>query len=172
MAGSGPGVLLDLDQTLVLTESLEPLRRRRAWPAVYAGFPSTSLPPGTLAFVAELAGIGPAGVVTSSPRAYAERLLRHYGIEIPVLVAYHDTERHKPHPDPLLEAARRLGLSPARCAHIGDAPGDEEAARAAGMAPLQVSWEAPTVGACRTWDEVLARLRDMARQWALAGTTR
>ena len=35
------GVLLDLDETLILTAALEQLRARRAWPQVYAKFPLT-----------------------------------------------------------------------------------------------------------------------------------
>lgn len=45
-----------------------------------------------------------------------------------------DTTAHaKPHPLPLLEAARRLGLSPADCIYVGDDERDIVAGRAAGM---------------------------------------
>ena len=45
-----------------------------------------------------------------------------------------DTTPHaKPHPAPLLEAARRLGLSPAECVYVGDDLRDIEAGRVAGM---------------------------------------
>ncbi|MDO8275773.1 MAG: HAD-IA family hydrolase, partial [Serpentinimonas sp.] len=45
-----------------------------------------------------------------------------------------DTTPHpKPHPAPLLEAARRLGLAPERCIYVGDDRRDIEAGRAAGM---------------------------------------
>lgn len=39
----------------------------------------------------------------------------------------------KPHPDPLLEAARRLAVSPAACLYVGDDERDIVAGRAAGM---------------------------------------
>ncbi len=39
----------------------------------------------------------------------------------------------KPSPAPLLLAAQELGLAPAACVYIGDAPRDIEAGRAAGM---------------------------------------
>ena len=52
-----------------------------------------------------------------------------------------DTAAHaKPHPDPLLHAARLLGLEPAQCAYLGDAAADVRAARAAGMRPLVAAW--------------------------------
>jgi len=48
-----------------------------------------------------------------------------------------DTTPHpKPHPAPLLEAARRLGLAPERCIYVGDDRRDIEAGRAAGMATV------------------------------------
>jgi HAD superfamily hydrolase (TIGR01509 family) len=162
MAGETLGVLLDLDETLILTAALEQLRARRAWPQVYAKFPLTSMPEGTAAFVAELRQFGPAGIVTTTPRSYAEGLMRHHGIDLPVLVAYHDTSRHKPFPDPLFEAARRIGVAPHRCVHVGDAMTDDEAARAAGMTSLLVAWHRPLPGACRSWHDVLARLRALA----------
>ena len=45
-----------------------------------------------------------------------------------------DTTPHpKPHPAPLLEAARRLGLAPQQCLYVGDDARDSVAGRAAGM---------------------------------------
>jgi phosphoglycolate phosphatase len=42
----------------------------------------------------------------------------------------------KPHPLPLLHAARLLGLEPGHCVYVGDAERDVQAARNAGMIPL------------------------------------
>jgi pyrophosphatase PpaX len=52
----------------------------------------------------------------------------HFG----VVVGYEDTERHKPHPEPLLIACERLGVSPSATVYVGDAPSDMACARAAG----------------------------------------
>jgi HAD superfamily hydrolase (TIGR01549 family) len=109
-------VLFDLDETLVLTSAIEPLRRLRRWSKVYASFGQTTLPPGTVDFVARLRGLKNVGlgVVTKSPRPYAEKLLKFHEIEIPVLVAYHDVGRHKPHPEGLLRAAKSLSVPPSQ----------------------------------------------------------
>ncbi len=48
-------------------------------------------------------------------------------------VGYEDTKNHKPHPDPLLLAAERLGVQPHECVYVGDASTDVEAGNAAGM---------------------------------------
>lgn len=55
-----------------------------------------------------------------------------------VLVTADDVTRGKPAPDPFLEAARRLGVDPARCLVVEDAPAGLEAARAAGCFTLAV----------------------------------
>lgn len=45
-----------------------------------------------------------------------------------------DTTAHaKPHPEPLLEAARRMALQPAQCVYVGDDERDIRAGRSAGM---------------------------------------
>jgi pyrophosphatase PpaX len=51
-----------------------------------------------------------------------------------------ETERHKPDPEPLLVAARRLRVPPRECAYVGDSHFDVRAARAAGMHGIAVSW--------------------------------
>jgi phosphoglycolate phosphatase len=52
-----------------------------------------------------------------------------------------DTVAHsKPHPAPLLEAARRLGLAPGDCAYVGDDRRDVDAGRAAGMLTVVAAW--------------------------------
>jgi pyrophosphatase PpaX len=57
-----------------------------------------------------------------------------------VVIAHEDTERHKPDPDPVLEAVKRLGASPEEAAYIGDSPFDIRAAKAAGAFAVAVSW--------------------------------
>jgi len=52
-----------------------------------------------------------------------------------------DTTPHaKPHPAPLLEAARRLGLPPAQCVYVGDDERDMIAGRAAGMRTVAATY--------------------------------
>ena len=157
------GVLLDLDQTLVLTDAVEPLRRRRAWSKVYQSFNKTALPPGTAEFVAKTSEFAKLGVVTTSPRSYAERLLLYHRLRVPVLIAYHDVTRRKPHPEPIVKAAEKLGLKPARCIHVGDQVADMEAAVHAGVTAIALSWDEAldkdsvrgmVFAICSNWDQV------------------
>lgn len=56
-----------------------------------------------------------------------------------VAVAYQDTENHKPHPEPLLLAARKLGIKPEECVYVGDVENDMIAAKAAHMKAILYS---------------------------------
>ena len=84
------------------------------------------------------------GVVTSKRRDTAQLAMAEVGIDglIEVVGALEDTPAHKPAPDPLLHGARALGVDPGECAYVGDAVVDVRAARAAGMAPVAVTWGA------------------------------
>jgi HAD superfamily hydrolase (TIGR01509 family) len=151
-------VLFDLDETLVLTSALESLRKARVWANVYAAFDKTTLPSGTLKFIKKVAEDAQLGVVTKAPRPYAERLLAHHGVAIPVLAAYHDVRKIKPDPEALLLASKKLGIPPEHCIYIGDDEKDVLAARAAGMTPLGVCWgKQINIGLkslCKGWEEV------------------
>jgi pyrophosphatase PpaX len=56
------------------------------------------------------------------------------------VVSADDTVRHKPDPEPLLLALERLGARAQECAYVGDSPFDVEAARAAGLHAVAVTW--------------------------------
>jgi mannitol-1-/sugar-/sorbitol-6-phosphatase len=60
-----------------------------------------------------------------------------------VLVTADDVTHGKPHPEPFLKAARRLGVDPGRCLVIEDAPKGIEAAQAAGCFTLAVVTTTP-----------------------------
>jgi phosphoglycolate phosphatase len=57
-----------------------------------------------------------------------------------VLVGGDTYAEKKPHPLPLLEAARELGVEPGDCVYVGDDERDVVAARAAGMPSIAVTW--------------------------------
>jgi 2-phosphoglycolate phosphatase len=82
------------------------------------------------------------GIVTNKVLRYAEPLVA--GLELStraaVLIGGDSTPFAKPHPAPLLEAARRLGVAPGRCVYVGDDLRDVHAGRAAGMATLAAAW--------------------------------
>jgi pyrophosphatase PpaX len=83
------------------------------------------------------------GIVTAKRVRTVELAFARFPIlreTIEVLVGAEDTERHKPDPDPLLEALARMGARPDAAAYIGDSPFDIRAGRAAGTLAVAVGW--------------------------------
>ena len=69
-----------------------------------------------------------------------------------VVIGAEDTERHKPEPEPLLEALRRLGAEPADAAYVGDSPFDvrgREGRRACSRSRSAGAGSTPTSGCSR-----------------------
>jgi len=84
----------------------------------------------------------PWGIVTNKVTRYSEPIVHALGLgqRARVLVCGDTTPHAKPHPAPLLEAARRLGIPPDACAYVGDDERDVQAGHAAGMATVAVAW--------------------------------
>jgi HAD superfamily hydrolase (TIGR01509 family) len=80
------------------------------------------------------------GVVTSGTRAYVERALLGIGdgVAFDAVVAREDVTRPKPDPEPYRRGAEALGVDPARCAALEDAPAGITSAVAAGMIAVAV----------------------------------
>ena len=56
------------------------------------------------------------------------------------IVGGDSTPHSKPHPEPLFEAARRLGIQPRQCLYVGDDERDVAAGRAAGMGTVAATY--------------------------------
>ena len=84
----------------------------------------------------------PWGIVTNKAIRYAEPVTRALGLydRAGVVIGGDSTPHSKPHPAPLLEAARRLQIEPARCLYVGDDLRDVQAGHAAGMCTVAVTW--------------------------------
>jgi pyrophosphatase PpaX len=82
------------------------------------------------------------GIATSKHHATVRLAFETLAIEgfFDAVVAYEDTQRHKPHPDPVLRALELLRARPEQAAYVGDAPVDVQAARAAGVFSVAVTW--------------------------------
>lgn len=80
------------------------------------------------------------GVVTSGSRLLATNRLRHCGLPVPeVMVTSDDVVNGKPHPEPYLMGAERLGFRPEECLVIEDAPAGIQSARAGGMKVIGIT---------------------------------
>ena len=84
----------------------------------------------------------PWGVVTNKSMRFAGPLTKSMPLfaSARAVVGGDTTPHPKPHPAPLLEAARQLGVEPIRCIYVGDDERDVAAGRAAGMATVAASY--------------------------------
>jgi pyrophosphatase PpaX len=82
------------------------------------------------------------GVATSKSRDTVQRAFDLIPIEplIDAVVTVNDTERHKPHADPVLRALELLDRPAAGACYVGDSPYDLQAAAAAGVDGIAVTW--------------------------------
>ena len=85
-------------------------------------------------------------VVTSKRRRSVEMALAKFpGLDLVVdlFVTMEDTTEHKPHPEPLLKGLELAGDVPKeKAVYVGDSPFDVQAAKAAGLTSVAVSWGA------------------------------
>lgn len=80
-------------------------------------------------------------IVSSTPRANIDLVLEELGLTeaFGAIVAEEDAEKGKPDPEGFLVAAERLGVEPAGCVVIEDAPAGIEAGNAGGMRTIGVA---------------------------------
>jgi N-acetyl-D-muramate 6-phosphate phosphatase len=86
------------------------------------------------------AGALPWGIVTNKAKRYAQPLVQAFGLQPQTLVCGDTTAYTKPHPEPLLHAARQLGCAAQDCVYVGDDLRDVQAGQAAGMQTWVALW--------------------------------
>ena len=81
------------------------------------------------------------GIVTNKVSSLTHPLVEKIGLEDADCIISGDTAaRPKPHPDPLLAAAKILDVSPEDCWFVGDDLRDIQAGKAAGTATIAAKW--------------------------------
>jgi phosphoglycolate phosphatase len=103
----------------------------------------TRLFPGIEAVLDHLEARGlPWGIVTNKPGWLTDPLLAALGLDrrAACAVSGDTVAERKPHPLPLLHAARLVGVEPGRCVYVGDAERDIQAGRAAGMTTVVAAY--------------------------------
>ncbi|KQM79948.1 HAD family hydrolase [Xylophilus sp. Leaf220] len=84
----------------------------------------------------------PWGIVTNKAMRFTTPLVQSMPLlqQAGAVVCGDTTPHSKPHPAPLLEACRLMGVDPTRCLYVGDDERDVQAGRAAGMATVAAAW--------------------------------
>jgi phosphoglycolate phosphatase len=82
------------------------------------------------------------GVVTNKSKRFTDPLTAAMPLfaSAGAIVSGDTTPHAKPHPAPLLEAARRLGIAPDQCLYVGDDERDIVAGHAAGMRTVAATY--------------------------------
>jgi HAD superfamily hydrolase (TIGR01509 family) len=121
--------------------------------------------PGAVDAVGRIAAEFPLALASSSNRAIFEEVLRLAGLaeSFAATVSSEEVARGKPAPDVYLEAARRLGVAPGRCAAVEDSHAGIASAKAAGMRVLAIPNPSYPPGdeALALADDVLASLEEL-----------
>ena len=109
------------------------------------------------------------GIVTNKAARLTDLLVPLIGLQQAGCVISGDTTPHpKPHPAPLLEAARQLGVPAQECWYVGDDLRDIEAGRAAGMFTVAAAWGYCGATLPQTWSAnlILAAPLDLCTHFA------
>jgi beta-phosphoglucomutase family hydrolase len=103
----------------------------------------------------------PMAIVSSTPRANIELILGSLGLAdaFDAVVGAEDVRRGKPDPEGVLTAAQRLGVAPAGCVVLEDAPAGIRGGKAAGMRCIGVATTRPAERLSEA-DLVVERLDD------------
>ncbi len=115
----------------------------------------TRLFPGMAELLGELAARSVRwGIVTNKATRFTGRIIEFLQLKPDCVVCSDSTPHLKPHPAPLLLAAKLLNLPAQDCLYVGDDLRDVQAARAAGMRAVAVEWgyHSPDNTGSRSWN--------------------
>jgi N-acetyl-D-muramate 6-phosphate phosphatase len=114
------------------------------------------------------------GIVTNKSRRFTDPLV----VQMPLLhgaaavISGDSTPHTKPHPEPVLAAARIAGIAPKDCWYVGDDRRDIESGRAAGMTTIAANWGYLGEHAVHEWgaDAIAEQPADLLRWlgWQIA----
>jgi mannitol-1-/sugar-/sorbitol-6-phosphatase len=127
----------------VMPESLHEAAIQRITELELADLHDIVVLPGAFAAFASLEGARTAIATSCTVQLAEARIAAAQLLPPTVLVTADDVTYGKPHPEPFLQAARRLGVDPGRCLVVEDAAKGLEAARAAGCFTLAVVTTTP-----------------------------
>ena len=134
-------VIFDLDLTLVDTTILEPYRHKRDWQGAYLNINKCTLYPGIPELFNFLRKNGVlVCIVSTSPRSYVEKIVRHYDIPVNAIVGYHDASPIKPAPQPMFKALELLNSRANDVVSFGDRAIDILASKSAGIKAIACTW--------------------------------
>ena len=112
-----------------------------------------------------LHGVVPMAIVTSSDRDHFDRIHDQTGLArfFEFILADGDYTHHKPHPEPYLIAAARMGVAPQRCLVIEDTERGLASATTAGMSCIAIPNELSRSGNFEAAHTILGSMNELSR---------
>ena len=138
-------IILDLDDTLIDTKALKPLRSAGNWREIKKLLNNCSVYEDVLALLKTARSMGvKIAIFTNSPSSYVQSILKHFDISVDYVVAYHDVKNHKPDTEGVDKILAHLGISSKEAIYVGDSDLDKGAAANAGVEFFAVEWGSAT----------------------------
>lgn len=135
------GILFDLDGTLLDSSKIEYLRDKRKWKDCVVNIHQTNVFEGIHDLLSHIKALNiKIGIVTSSVSFYAEAMLKFYKLPYDNLVAYHDVQKRKPHPEPYIRACTNLFLNQFNVVGVGDKIDDALSLSGANIVSIGAGW--------------------------------
>lgn len=139
-----PGVIFDLDQTLLDTSTLAHLRDARKWSDIY---PLIQHLTPTDAINQIIDFLNEKGVkivvVTMSPSTYCSKIIQHCGWKITGQICYHDVSKRKPDPEAFSKAIKDFNLDATKTITVGDRDIDIKASNVLQIPSIACTWGSP-----------------------------
>lgn len=134
-------IIFDLDLTIFNSSPLKDLMSNRNWDLVYKNISNCKFYDNSIKTIKHLRNNGIKVVIfTNSPKKYASEVLKYGSIEVDHIIAYHDVQNHKPHPEGIYKTMQAFSLSNKEILYIGDSKLDYETAKNAKVSYFNVDW--------------------------------
>lgn len=134
-------IILDLDDTLIDTKALASLRQAKNWKSLNNNLNNCKVYDEVLGLLNTARSFGiKVSIFSNSPSTYVNTLLRHFGISVDLVIAYHDVQNHKPAPDGVLKTLKHFEVSKEEVLYLGDSDFDRVSAKNAGVEFFAVEW--------------------------------
>jgi HAD superfamily hydrolase (TIGR01662 family) len=138
------GIIFDLDQTLVDSSRLETLRGNKQWNRVLKSLNQIKIDYKIQNLLNTLSHSDiKIGIITNSPRNYAEAVLQQFEMPFNLLIAYHDVLKRKPHPESFSKALHEMNLAKYEVLSVGDQDNDIMASKHADICAVGAKWYTP-----------------------------
>lgn len=134
-------VIFDLDQTLVDTSKLAPLRDKGQWREISNKIHESILYEEIKKILEHISSQNiNIAIVTSSPSSYAKQVLKYFDLKFDYLIGYHDVRKIKPDPEPMLKVLNHFNLNSSEVISFGDRDIDIKSSNAANIKSIACCW--------------------------------